>query len=191
MNKGHLFILSGPSGVGKSTVAKELRRILPELKRIVTYTTRDPRPQEKNGIHYNFVTAQQFKNMIDEHAFLEWAVVHDKMYGTPKDSVKEHLDKGDHVLLIVDVQGGEQIKENAEDCHMIFLEPQSEEQLAKRLKKRKNIDEADFELRMMNAKKELAMRDFYDYRVINEEGDVKGTALKIADIVKEVIKENK
>lgn len=183
MKQGTLFILSGPSGVGKNAVERQLRKLLPNLEEITTYTTRSPRPNEQNGIDYHFVTRTTFQEMIDQKAFLEWAVVHDQLYGTPKEAIEKQTDTGKDILLIIDVQGALAIKKELPETKLIFLEPESEDQLLSHLKKRKSIQKADLELRLENAKKELAMRDLYDYRVVNKEGQIKQTAQEIAEIM--------
>jgi len=182
--KGHLFILSGPSGVGKNAVEKKLRKRLPDLQRLITYTTRKPRPQEKDGVDYHFTSRQHFKDMVDKGEMLEWAVVHDQLYGNRMEDVQNLLDDRKDVLMILDVQGAVTIKEKMPEAHLIFIEPESLEQLKKHILKRRKANSTDMELRLENAKKEIAMRGFYDHAVINHEGEIKETADQIAEFIK-------
>ena len=182
-------MLSGPSAVGKTTIEARLRQHMKHLGKIVTYTTRDPRPHEINAVHYHFVTKRHFQEMIEEHAFLEWAVVHTQLYGTPKKAIIDMLKAGKHIALIVDVQGAMRIKEQLpHDCHMIFISPDSLESLRKRLKQRKGGTDAELQVRLDDAQKEMAFRDQYDYVVINKEGHIEQTVAEIAKIIQNVIK---
>lgn len=182
--KGHLFILSGPSGVGKNAVEKLLRKQLPDLHRLVTTTTRPRRSNEQDGVDYNFVTKHHFQEMIDAGAFLEWAVVHDHLYGSPKQAAHDVLEKGKNILLIIDVQGAINIKQTMPEAQLIFLEPESLEQIRQRIANRPNIDEAELEIRLKSAEKELALRDYYDYSVLNKEGKLRVTAEEVAKIIR-------
>ena len=186
MRKGHLFILSGPSGVGKNVVTKHLRKLRPDLVKIVSYTTRKPRPKEKNKVNYNFVTEKKFKEMIKKRAFIEWAHVHDHMYGTPKKDVQDALDQGHNVLLEIDVQGAEQIKQRMPKAISFFLEPESFDFLKEHIIKRAKMDEKRLRLRLKNAKKELALRDDYDYQVVNRECKADKAAEEIAGIIERI-----
>lgn len=175
--------MSGPSGVGKNAVEQRLRLILPELQRVVTMTTRSPRPNEQEGVDYHFVTKHKFQELAEANAFIEWAVVHDQMYGALKSSVEQALEQGRHLLLIVDVQGALKYKEVFPEALLIFLEPESMDQLKKHLARRSGSDQADLELRLKNAEKELALRDFYDEIVINSEGKLQETARQVANLI--------
>ena len=185
--KGHLIVLSGPSGVGKNAVEMRLRKILPSLERVVTYTTRKARPNEKNGIDYHFTTKQHLQDMIDSGEMLEWAVVHDQLYGVNRKDVERMIDEGKILLMIIDVQGAVTVKTKLDDAHLIFLEPESISQLKKHLAKRKKMTDADLKLRLANAEKEMAMRDFYDFAVVNKEGKLDETADQVAKIIKQII----
>lgn len=186
--KGNLFVLSGPSGVGKNAVEQQLKKVMPELTRVLTTTTREPRKHEQQGVHYNFVTKKHFQDMIDKGAFLEWAVVHDHMYGSPKEDVQKLLQEGKQVLMIIDVQGAINVKQSMPEAHLIFLEPESLDQIEARIRRRPNLVEADVKLRLENAKKELALRDYYDYSIINKEGKLAQTAEEVAQIMREIAK---
>ena len=186
---GQLFLLSGPSAVGKTTIESRLRQHMAHLVKIVTYTTREPRPHEQNGIHYHFVTKRHFQDMIEDHAFLEWAVVHTQLYGTPKQTIIDALKAGKHIALIVDVQGAMRIKEQLpHDCHLIFIAPDSLENLRKRLGHRQGGTDAEIQVRLDDAQKEMAFRDQYDYVVVNKEGHIAQTVAEIARIIQNVAK---
>jgi len=184
---GNLFVLSGPSGVGKNAVERRLKKLMPELKRVLTTTTREPRKNEEQGIHYNFVTKKHFQDMIDQGDFLEWAVVHDHMYGSPKSAVEKALKEGKQLLMIIDVQGAINVKQSLPEAHLIFLEPESIDQIESRLRRRPDMVESDLKLRLQTAKKELAMRDFYDYSIVNKDGQLKTTAKEVAAIIGKIM----
>lgn len=184
MKRGHLIVLSGPSGVGKNAVEFKLRKLIPDLQRVVTATTRPPRPKEQDGKDYFFFSKDRFKELADQNAFIEWAVVHDQMYGALKKPVETALAEGKNLLLIVDVQGALKYKEVFEDAYLIFIAPESLDQLKQHLSKRHGSDPADLQLRLENAAKELNVKDFYDAVVINKEGKLGQTAQKVAELIK-------
>ncbi len=165
--KGNLYVLSSPAGGGKTTIANQLLKELPFLRRIVTYTTRQPRPGERNGIDYVFKTKEEFEKLVKEDAFLEHAVVHGNYYGTPKREVFELLEQGFDVLLIIDVQGMRQIRIKYPEMIGIFLLPPSLDELVIRMKKRGDSEE-EIQKRLETAKKEIPAWKEYDYLVIND-----------------------
>ncbi len=165
--KGNLYVLSAPAGGGKTTIANLLLKEITFLKRVITYTTRQPRPGEKNGVDYIFKTKEEFEKLIKEGAFLEHAVVHGNYYGTPKKEVFELLEQGFDVLLIIDVQGMRQIKKKYPETIGIFLLPPSFEELINRMKKRGD-SEKEIQKRVETAKKEIPAWKEYDYIVIND-----------------------
>ncbi len=165
--KGELFILSSPAGGGKTTISEILIKELPNLKRVITCTTRKPRPDEKDGVDYYFLTKEEFERRIKKGEFLEYAVVHGNYYGTPKKEVEEELNKGYDLLLVIDVQGMRQIKKNRKEVVTIFLLPPSIEELIKRMEKRGDSEE-DIKRRMETAKKEIPAWKEYDFVVIND-----------------------
>ena len=167
MIKGELFVLSAPAGGGKTTLANLLLKEVPNLVKITTCTTREPRPGEKNGVDYFFLSKEEFERKIKEGAFLEYAVVHGNYYGTPKEEVLKEINKGNDVLLVIDVQGMRQIKRNFEEVVTIFLIPPSFEELINRMKKRGDSEE-EIKKRLETAKKELKAWREYDYIVIND-----------------------
>jgi guanylate kinase len=180
-DEGRLVVLSGPSGVGKDTVLRELRALDPSLGYSVSYTTRAPRPEEVDGVAYSFIDEDTFRAMAERGEFLEWAEVHGHLYGTSEARVKEALERGDDIVLKIDVQGAAWIKPRVAGAVLIFLLPPTEEELRRRLVSRDTEDDASLELRFGNAVAELAHGAAYDHRVVND--DVHRAAGEILDIV--------
>ena len=185
--RGLLVVISGPSGVGKSTVVRRLFKVYPELKMSVSATTRPPRPGEIHEKHYFFITQEEFDLRVKEGKFLEWAKVHGCYYGTPRQYIDEELSKGVVVVLEVDVQGAASIKHMVETGKLktstvfIFLIPPSVDILAFRLKKRKTEDEEVVNYRLRAAIAELQVMEKYDYIVVNDK--VETAAEKIKAII--------
>lgn len=170
MNKGRLFVISGPSGTGKGTICKEL--IKDETIRLsVSMTTRNPREGEVHGVSYYFATKEEFLRKIDEGGFLEHAEVFGNFYGTPKMEVLELLDKGIDVLLEIDVQGALQIKEVYPEAVLVFVLPPSLKVLRERLSGRGTETPEVLERRLGEAVKEISAADKYDFAVINDQLD--------------------
>lgn len=166
--RGILFILSGPSGVGKDTV---LRRALPRLgplRASISATTRPPRPGEADGVDYFFHTPAEFDALLAADALLEHAEVHGHRYGTPRAWVLAQLRAGADVLLEIDVQGALQVKARLPQAVLVFLAPPSWDELARRLRGRKTEDEASIARRLRNARDELARAGGYDYLIVND-----------------------
>jgi len=168
MKKGRLFIISAPSGAGKSTVIEEMRKRVPELAFSISYTTRPKRAGETDGVDYIFVDKSKFDEMIRNDEFVEWAHVHDHLYGTLKRQLEEMMQKGRDVLLDIDVQGGANIKRQFPDAISIFLLPPDMETLKRRLAGRGTDKEEEIELRLANARMEMKYRNRYDHNVIND-----------------------
>lgn len=168
MAEGILLILSGPSGVGKGTVCRYLLTIKEALKLSVSTTTRPPRTGEVEGKEYNFTTTSQFKDMIKQDSFLEWAIVHDYYYGTRREKVRELLLTGHDLILEIDVQGASQIKEKVSDAVYIFLAPPSREILEQRIIGRGTEDPERISQRLETARREMDAYYLYDYLVIND-----------------------
>ncbi len=179
---GRLIVLSGPSGVGKDTVLHELRTLDPSLRYSVSYTTREPRPGEVDGVAYSFIDEDTFRAMAQRGEFLEWAEVHGHLYGTSEARVKEALERGEDIVLKIDVQGAAWIRPRVAGAVFIFLLPPSEEELRRRLVSRDTEDDASLELRFRNAVAELADGAAYDHRVVND--DVHRAAGEVLDIVR-------
>lgn len=176
--KGILFILSGPSGVGKGTVRKRLFELDTDLKYSVSATTRNKRPGEQEGIDYFFKSTSQFEQMIEQNELLEYAQYVNNYYGTPKAYVKEQLEKGNDVFLEIEVQGALQVKENFPEGVFIFLFPPSLEELKTRIVNRGTETEAHVINRLREAKKEIDMMSVYDYVVVNDDVDVAVSKVK-------------
>lgn len=168
-NKGLLFVISGPSGVGKGTIRKEISKIFPELKYSISANTRPPRQDEQEGVDYYFVTKEKFELMIKENKFAEWAMVHDEYKGTPVDFLIEQREKGNDVILEIDVQGARQIKEKFPEGIFIFIAPPSWEDLVERLQKRGTETKKNLKKRLNDAFDEIQQIGNYDYIVINDE----------------------
>lgn len=166
--RGILFVLSGPSGVGKDTV---LRHALPRLGRIrtsISVTTRPPRADERHGVDYFFVSTDEFANLLEQGQLLEHAAVHGHFYGTPRQWVLEQLSAGMDVVLEIDVQGAMQVKSVFSQAILVFLAPPSWAELARRLRARQTEDEASIQRRLENARLEMLKIACYDYLIIND-----------------------
>ncbi|HEY8444357.1 MAG TPA: guanylate kinase [Clostridia bacterium] len=181
MSKGLLIVLSGPSGVGKGTVNKRVRELLPNLRKSISVTTRPQRPNEIDGVHYHFITKEQFDELVKNDGLLEYAQVYQNFYGTPKKPVLEALEKGEDMIFELDIQGARLIKQSYDDCVRIFISPPSIEELNKRLNLRGTETEEVKALRLSETKKELEEAKLYDYLVVNS--DVEEAAQKIVDII--------
>ncbi len=167
--KGQLIVLSGPSGVGKSTVISTLLQQREDLYFSVSFTTRDPRPGEQNGVQYFFVDRAEFERMIREGELLEYAQYVDHYYGTSLKLIREHLEQGIDVLLDIEVQGAAEVRAKCPEAVLIFLIPPSFEELARRLRGRKTNGEQEIQKRLEQAKKEFACAGQYDYLVVNDQ----------------------
>jgi len=171
MDKGTFFILSGPSGAGKSSVIKKVFQLDPQLHFSVSATTRPPRAGEEDGVHYHFLSRQEFENMIAAGALLEYAEYVGHYYGTPRAPVVEETEAGINVLTDIDVQGARQVMAHMPEAVSIFLLPPSLNELRRRLGER-GTEQADWiEMRMALAAEECANAALYDYIVINEDLD--------------------
>jgi guanylate kinase len=167
--KGFLLVLSGPSGSGKGTVSQALLNNRDDIVFSISATTRNPRPTEVNGQNYFFMTEDEFREKEKNNEFLESAYVHTNYYGTPKQFVLNQIEKGEIVLLEIDVQGALQIKKNYKEAVFIFLLPPTMDELRNRIIKRGTETEEDINRRFENAFKELDFVGEYDYFVVNDE----------------------
>ncbi len=182
-----LVIISGPSGVGKDTIIEALRR-RPDARDyhyVVTCTTRGRRAGETDGTSYHFIDRGRFLRLREMGEFLEANEVHGHWYGTPRGEVRDALAAGRDVILKIDVQGAQVVKETVPDALLIFLVPPSLEDLFHRLRARATESADELEVRQRNAAIELARQDDYDYVVTNETGQVERTARRIDEIIAE------
>ncbi|MBQ9020720.1 MAG: guanylate kinase [Eggerthellaceae bacterium] len=171
MANGNLFVISGPSGAGKGTLVARVLERVPNTWVSVSATTRKPRKGEKHGVHYYFLSDEEFDAIIEENGFLEWATVHTARYGTPLQSVLDHIDEGMQVLLEIDVQGGLQVKDKVPDAHLVFIEPPSMEELRERLIKRGTETIDVINARMKVAEVEMREKKKYDFVLMNDNLD--------------------
>jgi guanylate kinase len=162
-----LVVLSGPSGVGKSTVVRQLRAAHPEVWISVSATTRLPRPGEVDGVHYHFLNRSEFLRRARNGEFLEWAEFAGHLYGTPRDEVTRRLAEGSSVLLEIDLQGARQIRRTYPDALLVFLKPPSWEELVRRLTERATEPPDLVQRRLATAREELAAESEFDMTVIN------------------------
>jgi guanylate kinase len=168
--RSRLIVLAGPTAVGKGTVAAEVRRNHPEVWLSVSATTRDPRPGEENGVHYWFVSDDDFDAMIERGDLLEWATVHGAhRYGTPRGPVELALASGHPAMLEIDLQGARQVRRTMPEALFVFLKPPSWDELVRRLVGRGTETEAQRERRLATAREELAAESEFDVTVVNHE----------------------
>jgi guanylate kinase len=165
---GRLFIISAPSGAGKSTLCRAVRQRLPDLRYSVSYTTRRPRGEEKNGVDYHFITQAAFRKGINADKWAEWAEVHGNYYGTSAEFIDRALGDGCDVLLDIDVQGMEQILKRYPDSVTVFIMPPSLAVLRQRLQDRGTDSAASISERLDNAAAEIRRRKRYRYIVVND-----------------------
>lgn len=168
--KGKLVIISAPSGCGKTTVCGRLSQ-LPNVRKSISVTTRAPRAYEKDGVHYHFISRDEFYKRIDEGRFAEYAEYCGNLYGTDLSSLTKALEDGLIYILEIDVHGALQIRKKFPDAITIFLMPPDEETLEKRLTKRNTNNKAEVDERLEIAKDEYEYRDHYKYCIVNDELD--------------------
>ncbi len=178
-----LVVVSGPSGVGKSTIVAELARDHPQVVPIVTATTREQRDGEIPGVHYNFLVRDDFIALRDSGGLLEWAEVHGNLYGTPIDQVRGILAAGRDAILTIDPQGARQVRARVPDALLIFVKPPTMKDLTRRLRKRGSESAESLERRRRDAERWMADTADYDYVVVNETGHVSEAAERIWEII--------
>ena len=168
MNRGSIFIVSAPSGAGKTTLCRMITERLKGIEHSISYTTRAPRPGEVNGRDYYFVDREEFMRMVEGGEFIEWAEVHGNLYGTSKRRLMERIEQGMDVILDIDTQGARQIRQQALEATFIFIMPPSMEVLKQRLLNRGSDSEDVIKKRLKNALDEIADYKHYDYVIIND-----------------------
>jgi len=167
---GKVFVVSSPSGGGKTTIVREILQRVPRLARSISVTTRPRRPEERDGRDYRFVTEQQFAALREQGGLLEWAQVHQAYYGTPRRLVEQRLASGWDMILSIDVQGAEQVRKHlGERSVLVFLLPPSMRDLRARLINRRTDSADSIRHRLQAAERELACVRWYDYQVVNRE----------------------
>ena len=176
--RGNLFILSAPSGAGKSSLIGALLQKHSDMKVSVSHTTRSPRPGEENGVHYHFVSVEEFKALIEKNDFFEWAQVFDNYYGTSKQAIESQLEAGIDVFLDIDWQGAQQIRKLVDDVETIFILPPSKEELESRLNNRGQDSAEIIAGRMAKAQSETSHYNEYDYVVVNDDFDTALTEIE-------------
>ena len=182
MVNGNIFIISAPSGTGKTTILKKIIAAMDNVAFSVSHTTRAPRSVEREGVDYFFIEIDRFANMRQQGLFLEWAEVHGNMYGTSIRAVQEATEQGLDLILDIDVQGARQVKEKLGDNGVfVFIAPPSLQELARRLAGRSTETEAVIEIRLENAQEEMKNIYQYDYVIVND------TIVEAVDILKSII----
>lgn len=166
--QGRLFVVSGPSGVGKGTLVVEVLKRLPHLRRAVTYTTRPPRPNEVSGQDYHFVSPEEFERLKRQGALLEWAEVYGNFYGSPRAKVERLRQQGYDVVLVLDVQGALAVKRQYPDAILIFVEPPSLDELRRRMELRGTDPPEIIARRLAKATWEMQQAVHFDHRVLND-----------------------
>jgi guanylate kinase len=179
--RGLLFIVSAPSGTGKTTLVERLVQVLPNLRMSRSYTSRQARAGERDGVDYNFISRDQFENLIAGDAFLEWADLFGNLYGTVLADVQAMLEEGQDVVLVIDVNGARQVKKRGVDHTAIFVMPPSFQALEQRLRGRSKDTEEQMQRRLSTARAEASSYDDYDYVVVND--DLEPTVVRLQEII--------
>lgn len=167
--RGHLFVISGPSGVGKGTLRKALFRIMTDLEYSISCTTRPPRNGEREGFDYRFIEREQFRHLARDGKFLEWAEVHGNLYGTLKEDVEGTLSRGKDMVLEIDVQGALRVKDVMPEAVLIFIMPPTQRDLEERLRRRGTEKDEELRLRLEDARFEMGLSARYDHSIVNDD----------------------
>jgi len=184
--EGLIFVISGPSGVGKDALIEKLVALDPNLERSVSYTTRRPRPSEKDGVDYSFVSREEFQRLAERGEFLEHAMYDGNMYGTSARRVDELKSAGHDVILKIEVKGAEQVRRRLPDATFIFLAPPSMQELIRRTTQRQTESAEERSARQMIAETEMTFAPHYDHVVVNDDLDrAVGEVLAIIQVVRE------
>ncbi len=169
MAEGSLYVISGPSGAGKGTLVERILDGHPDITLSISATTRQPREGEVDGVHYHFMSVDEFEDAIARDGFIEWAQVHSNYYGTPLAPIEQHLAAGDTVLLEIDVQGAFQVLDKLPQAKLVFIAPPSIEELERRLRGRGTETEEVIAQRLANAKGEMDASKDYDFVIVNDD----------------------
>ena len=180
---GRLFVLSGPSGVGKDAVLSRMRELGRKFHFTVTATTRPIRPSEQDGADYIFMSRDDFRQLIADDGLLEWAEVYGNLYGVPKAQVTDALKRGQDVILKVDVQGAATVREMYPESVLIFLEPPDMDSLDKRLRERGTERGDALRIKLETAREEMKAAEWFDHRVVNHDGKIDDAVAEIDKIV--------
>ncbi|MBI5755375.1 MAG: guanylate kinase [Nitrospirae bacterium] len=171
VSEGLLFVVSAPSGAGKTSLCKEVIKYIPNIQHSVSYTTRSSRPSETDGTDYHFITEGTFRKMIEDDAFIEWAIVHGNYYGTSKKDLGVLLSRGIDIILDIDSQGAMQIKKRFKNGVFCYVLPPSFEHLIERLTVRKGDTPKEIKRRLKVAREEVKDYRMYDYLIVNDDFD--------------------
>ncbi|MBI4962163.1 MAG: guanylate kinase [Desulfomonile tiedjei] len=182
MKEGRLFVISAPSGAGKSTLIERLRALSPDLAYSISCTTRQPRGDEKDGIHYYFLSRDRFETMIRNDEFLEFKEVHGNFYGTPAEPVAEVLKRGGSIILDIDVMGALEVFKRVRNAVGVFISAPDMEALEKRLRARGTDSEASIQTRMRNAVREIEIGSSFQYQIVND--DLERAVKDLASIIR-------
>jgi guanylate kinase len=182
---GRLIVVAGPTAVGKGTVVARIRELFPNVLFSVSATTRQPRPGETNGVHYYFVSSDEFDKLVETGQMLEWALVHgENRYGTPRKPIVDALNAGQNVILEIDIQGAWQVKESMPTAILVFLAPPSWEELVRRLAARGTETADEQQRRLETATAELEAQGRFDYTIVND--DVDRAAKAVVELITEL-----
>ncbi|MBI4256884.1 guanylate kinase [Candidatus Uhrbacteria bacterium] len=180
---GKLYIITGPSGVGKTSVAMELLKRRPTLKKVVTCTTRKIREGEIDGVSYHFLNRENFQRLIDQGAMFEWDEHYDNLYGSRRSDVEALMEAGNDVLFVVDVAGAKTIKEANPHAILLFIEAESVDQLMERIARRDKGTTAGLDERKVAIQREMAFTSYADHRIVNRENELEKTIDQIQTLM--------
>jgi len=186
MTKGKLFIITGTSAVGKTSIAELVLKKNKKMVRSLTFTDRPRRGQEKDGRDYHFISPAEFKKKIARSGFLEWANNYGHRYGTDKKQIAKLLGQGKNVLVVIDIKGALNIKKQRPKAITIFILPESINQLAARFKKRHDTSPADVKKRLKIARWELVQSPKCDYQIVNPEGQINSAVKAVLEVIKAI-----
>lgn len=184
--KPRILLFIGPTAVGKSTLIERSLKDFPQLFDIITYTTRPMRQGESEGNPYHFVDEKRFKSLIDDGFFLEWAIVHGNMYGTPRRDIDETAKNGRIAIMDIDVQGAKKLREEYPQAVTVFLMPPSMDSLRQRFIKRGITNQEDLDRRLETAKREMTQAEDFDHQIVND--DFEETYTEVRKIIEKILK---